>query len=244
MTHQSRVTLRPYLLVVPADSSRLESLVCWIQSSGAPYARNLARRASLPGAEHIADDIVQDASLRAIAMDAREPAEVEFNNEALGRHLLRRAAQDIQRATHRRPQLDPITTEREDEDFDVPVEDARPRAEDLVVDAAYEDALRLELFHAPRPKVSDIAAALSLLTLVFHPLPGSAGLSPRLGEDPGDVPQAWIALHSAGRTDCFPLPGGPDDDALRKRRSRAITAMNRLLQGAVARVTNERGSDV
>lgn len=206
----------------------LDSLLKWLNGpDGRGRARYWARRYGIADA---GDDVLQDALLRALRSEVDGN---EVDPAAFGTTLIKRAAIDILRATSRRAELVRLYDEDDDPEAKLDRLDDGPGPEDLIADAAAHDSLRAAVFNADRAAARDVSAALGLLTLTLDTSLGPAAApQPLAGATPHQA-RAWVALHYAGQSECFPSAGGSEDNAMRKRRERAITRATALLASAL-----------
>ena len=207
----------------------IDPLFDWLTGpDGRARARYWARRYGIADA---GDDVQQDALLRALrsGVDGND-----VDPAAFGTTLIKRAAIDILRATSRQAELVRLYDE-DDVDPDAKLDhlDDGPGPEDLIVDDAAHDALRAVVFNAERAAPRDVSAALALLTLTLDTSLGPASApQPVAGATPATA-RGWVALHYSGQAECFPSAGESEDNAMRKRRERAIKRATALLATAL-----------
>ena len=207
-----------------------DPLLEWLNGpEGHGRARYWARRYGIPDA---VDDVLQDALMRALRSDV-DPDEVE--PAAFGTTLIKRAAIDLLRATSRRPELVRVYEEDDNDDPDAKLDhlDDAPGPEALIVDDAGFDLLRAGVFNAERAAPRDVSAALALLTLTVDPSLGPASAPQPLAGATPETARGWVAIHYSGQSECFPKPGESEDNAMRKRRERAIKLATALLASAL-----------
>lgn len=187
----------------------------------------LARRAllglGLPA--DLAEDLVQETLLRALRVEQR--GEEIANAEAFTTVLLQRAARDLVRGIRRRPEGHVVDEEPVDlvggDGADAPVLDG-------LQTAAVREVLARRLTAVPRAA----AGALAVVAVVVDGAePAEDCPSPLAGAGEQEA-VAWAGLFYSGRLDCFARPGARDDDATRKRRSRAVQEQRQVLREAVA----------
>jgi DNA-directed RNA polymerase specialized sigma24 family protein len=183
---------------------------------------------------HLADDLVQEALIRAHRAEQR--GEAVANVEAFTTVLVQRAARDLLRGIRRRPEGHTVAEPIDDLEGEVPGPLlGTDLPEEAVVDAAAGAELRRRvasaLVGAPRPA----AGALAVLAIVLDGAgPADDCPVPKAGAG-DDEALAWAGLFYAGRLECFPADGEADDAATRKRRSRAVHDQRRVLQDAADR---------
>jgi hypothetical protein len=205
-----------------------DPLFKWLNGpDGRGRARYWARRYGIAEA---GDDVLQDALLRALrsAVDRND-----VDPAAFGTTLIKRTAIDLLRATSRRAQLVRLYDEDDDPDAKLDQLDDGPGPEDLIIDDAAHDSLRAVVFNAERAAPRDVSAALAFLTLITDPSLGPASApQPVAGATPATA-RGWVALHYSGQSECFPSAGESEDNAMRKRRERAIKRATALLASAL-----------
>lgn len=180
---------------------------------------------------HLADDLQQEALIRVLRAEQR--GDDVGNVEAFTTVLVQRAARDLLRGIRRRPEGHAVPEPIDDLDADVRtarLDADLPEAE--VVGAEVAVALRRHvaaaLVGSPRPA----AGALAVLAIVLDGAgPAADCPAPRAGAG-DDEALAWAGLFYAGRRECFPAAGAVDDQATRKRRSRAVQDQRRVLHDA------------
>jgi DNA-directed RNA polymerase specialized sigma24 family protein len=193
--------------------------LAWLQT---PEARRAAQRELERLRLHadLVDDALQDAAVRLWRTWQAGSAAPE-NLEAYCYRVLQNAVRDLYRRRRRRVE-------------ETPLDDAEPCAgpADLEVPGALEDGCRAMLRASLIERPWAGAGALTRLTFALHPevpVPAAAP-RPEVGTDLQRA--AWAALWLAGRLDCFALDG-PDDDARRRKRARALDAVTDCLRRAV-----------
>jgi len=202
--------------------------VVWLQSpAAARAARHALERLRLPTG--LADDVVQEAAIRAWRQAATHDDAPE-HPEAVARRAIHHAATDLYRRARRR------VVETDLDDVTDPPGHQPP---EMSLPGALEDGCRraTQARLARRPWVG--AAVLNELTFRLHPdvpIPDGAP-APDAGTD--DHRTSWAALWLAGRTECFPGDGGSDDAATRQRRSRSLAAAAAELRLAVEKAVAE-----
>ena len=181
---------------------------------------------------HLADDLVQEALLRAHRAEQR--GDVVANVDAFTTTLVQRAARDLLRGIRRRPEGHAAAAPIDELEGDPVVGRLGadlPEAAAMGAAAAVELRRRVAgaLVGQPRPA----AGALAVLAIVLDGAgPADDCPAPRAGAG-DDEALAWAGLFYAGRRECFPAPGEGDDAATRKRRSRAVQDQRRVLHDAV-----------
>ena len=188
---------------------------------------------SLP--KEMADDLL---SLVAVALAQRfaSPSAAEIDDPvAYARRSLTMRAIDLQRGAIRdRHNRTPWPVDAEGEPVDVHDSVALPIELGHEIDTAIlavRRAVAAQLSNA-RPWAG--AAAMTVLTLTVHrdvPVPPGVP-TPDANDDLQLI--RWAALYLAGQRTCFPTDGNAEDDAMRKRRSRALRAVDDVLVTATA----------
>jgi hypothetical protein len=177
------------------------------------------------------DDLVQEALIRALRAEERG---VHVDNiEAFTTVVLQRAARDLSRGLRRRPEGHLV----HEEPLDGPSVDDHPDA--VVLDALDRDEVRERLGRELAGRARAVAGALAVFAVaVDGARPAADCPAPKAGAGEQEV-LAWAGLFYGGRRDCFPRPGEADDDAIRKRRSRAVQEQRRALHDALVATTGE-----
>jgi hypothetical protein len=147
--------------------------------------------------------------------------------------LVQRAARDLLRGVRRRPEGHAADEAVDDLDPEVlgPTL-GRDLPEAAAVGAGVAAELRRRVAAALIGSPRAAAGALAVLAIVLDGA-GAADDCPTPKAGAGDDEAvAWAGLFYAGRRECFPPPGAPDDAATRKRRSRAVQDQRRVLHDA------------
>lgn len=218
----------------------LDAAAAFLAGPGHRVAARAVAGLGLPA--HLADDVAQEALLRVVRAEAR--GDEVGNVEAFTTVLVQGAAKDLLRGIRRRPEGHAV---------DDPVDALGPdvltpqRRDDLpeaaVVAAEAAAVLRRRVAAALTASPRPASGALAVLAIVVDGA-GPAGDCPVPKAGAGDDEAiAWAGLFYAGRRECFPLAGQPDDAATRKRRSRAVQDQRRILRAAFAGDGDDVGDD-
>ena len=189
---------------------------------------------------HLADDLVQEALIR--AHRAEERGDDVGNVEAFTTVLVQRAARDLLRGIRRRPEGHTVAEPIDDLDTDgLATRLGSDLPESVVVGADVATELRRRVAGALSTSPRPAAGALATLAIVLDGAgPADDCPVPKAGAG-DDEALAWAGLFYAGRHECFPPAGVADDAATRKRRSRAVQQQRQVLHDAFAPV--DEGDD-
>lgn len=231
----------------PAAAQRLAAAEWLWSPAGRKAARRELRRFGAPDGKADAEDLLQAVALKVLRVLDRGPLDESAADDAVVAYLnrsLRNEAISVLRS-HRRRDLVSLSGfgsdvgdggEFEPSELTDPVDSFGG-----VVVADQVDAARRFAGAEGEVEAWVLSAALTRLTFGLRPqLVERARLarSIPLPAGPGDA-ASWVALAYAGRVTDLPGPDG-DDAARRKRRSRALARVDRLLEQVLRDAGEER----
>jgi hypothetical protein len=196
-------------------------------SDGRAMVTRALQRRGLP--LDLRDDLVGEVMRRVIAAATTETIE---NPAGFATHAAQYAAADLLRGELRRP-LPLLPTAAEADDGELQATDDTEAAS--IAHAALQ-TLRDALFDTAYNAPSRVGAALAYLAASVDDAPvGPQCPAPIAGAGEREADE-WAGLWYGGRHDCFPVDGGKDKPALRKRRSRAVAQMRAALIDAARQI--------
>ncbi len=210
-----------------------EQVAAWVSSADArSAARSELGRVGFPDPALGADDLLQAVAVRALARLASGPLDDPDRVVPYLRRSLRNAAIDAYRSGRAR-RVGPLMGPEDDDEAAHELPDpgaARPgelaeRADDV-------RAILLAEALADPPQV--LSGALTFVALSADE--GLRGVVRSVGPEAGSDRNAllWAGVAYSGRAECLPGFRRPDDAARRKRRSRAMGAIDEALARAGA----------